>query len=71
MTQYDSKIEKDVLKIKANLKKIQRQVFENDTLRGEVAKLKQELKKGRVSNLLEKLVQGGKFCTFSHYMDLG
>lgn len=29
VTQYDTKIEKDLLKIKANIGKIQRQIFEN------------------------------------------
>ena len=70
--QYDSKIEKDLLKIKGNIVKIQRQIFENETLRGEIDKFKQELKKGRKTpNLLEKLVQAGKYCTFTYYMDLG
>lgn len=72
VAQYDSKIEKDLLKIKGNIAKIQRQIFENETLRGEIDKFKQELKKGRKTpNLLEKLVQAGKYCTFTYYMDLG
>lgn len=29
VTQYDTKIDKDLLKIKANIGKIQRQIFEN------------------------------------------